>query len=1038
MTGMERRHWRSLEEFSELEDFEKLFKRASPRHAALFDNALDRRQFLKLMGASLALAGLTACGARQPVEEIIPYVRQPEEVVLGQSSFYATAMVLSGYALGLLVESHEGRPTKVEGNPDHPSSLGATDTFAQASVLTLYDPDRSQTAAYLGDIRSWGEFLVELRRALAQERDDQGAGLRILTETITSPTLEAQLQQLLKDYPQAAWHQYEPAGRDRVREGARLAFGDTVETLYRFDKADVVLSLGADFLSTGPASVRYAHDFISKRRVRAGVQVDMNRLYVLESTPSCTGAIADHRLPIKASEIESFAHGIAARLGLSLGQASSETVAHNAHVEWIDALANDLLRHRGACLVIAGDEQPPAVHALAHAMNQTLGNVGQTVNYTEPVEAQPVNQLESLRQLVSEMDAGQVRTLVILGGNPVYNAPADFHFADSLQKVGLRIHHGLYYDETSAFCHWHIPESHYLEAWSDARAYDGTISIIQPLIAPLYDSRSAHELLAAFTDQPDRPGYDIIREYWKGVRSEGVRSSNQAGPTKPKLTTERAAATPPAAFNLEANQPANHPDEFEQWWGKSLHDGFVENSASQPKNVSLKTDWANQLAVSSSTQTPTPNHGLEIIFRPDPSVYDGRFANNGWLQELPKPLTKLTWDNAALLSPQTARRLGLWEEIAGRGGEHGQMSVNVVELNYQGRSVRAPVWIMPGHADDSVTVYLGYGRERAGRVGDGKGFNTYRLRTAAAPWFGDGLEIKATGERYSLASTQAHHGMEGRELVRSATLTEYRTRPDFARREADDPNHAISLYPEWKYEGNAWGVVIDTGSCTGCNACVVACQAENNIPIVGKEEVMQAREMHWLRIDRYYAGDERNPQTLHQPVPCMHCENAPCEVVCPVEATSHSDEGLNEMTYNRCVGTRYCSNNCPYKVRRFNFFQYADYQTPVVQLQRNPEVTVRSRGVMEKCTYCVQRIQSAKINAEKEGRDVRDGEIMTACQQACPTQAIVFGNINERDARVSKLKREPTNYSLLAELNTRPRTTYLATIRNPNAEIETE
>jgi MoCo/4Fe-4S cofactor protein with predicted Tat translocation signal len=1035
-----RRYWRSLEELSEMDEVEQFLRRGSQRHAALLENALDRRQFLKLMGASLALAGLTACGARQPVEEIIPYVRQPEEVVLGQPLFYATAMVFGGYAMGLLVESHEGRPTKIEGNPDHPASLGATDVFAQASVLTLYDPDRAQTVTYLGDIRSWGEFLVELRRALAQERNDQGVGLRILTGTITSPTLAAQLQQLLKDYPQAAWHQYEPVGRDNVHQGARLAFGDDVETLYRFDKADVVLSLGADFLSTGPASVRYAHDFISKRRVRAGGQTDMNRLYVLESTPTCTGAMADHRLPIKASEIEVFANDIAARLGLSLGQATREAAAHNTHAEWIAALVHDLLEHRGSSVVVAGDEQSPAVHALAHTMNQMLGNIGQTVIYTEPVEAQPVNQLESLRQLVIEMDAGQVRTLAVFGGNPVYDAPADFHFADSLQKVGLRIHHGLYYDETSALCHWHIPETHYLETWSDARAYDGTVSIIQPLIGPLYNGKSAHELLAAFTDQPDRPGYDIIREYWKGIRNEGVRrSSNRTRPTNLRPVTEGGAAAPLTAVSPEASQPANQPDEFEQWWRKSLHDGLVENTASQLKQVSLKTDWANLPLAYSNPRPPTPGPSqLEILFRPDPSIHDGRFANNGWLQELPKPLTKLTWDNAALLSPATAQRLGLTEEIAGRGGEHGQMSVSVVELNYQGRSVRAPVWIMPGQADDVVTVYLGYGRARAGRVGDGRGFNAYLLRTSDAPRFGGGLEIKTTDERYPLACTQAHHDMEGRELVRSATIAEYSARPDFAKSEADDPTKAISLYPQWKYEGYAWGMAIDTGSCTGCNACIVACQAENNIPVVGKEEVMHAREMHWLRIDRYYVGDERNPQTLHQPVPCMHCENAPCEVVCPVEATSHSDEGLNEMTYNRCVGTRYCSNNCPYKVRRFNFFQYADYQTPVVQLQRNPEVTVRSRGVMEKCTYCVQRIQAGKINAEKDGREVHDGEIMTACQQACPTQAIVFGNINDGDARVSKLKGEPTNYSLLAELNTRPRTTYLATIRNPNPEIKTD
>ena len=1032
--GTGRRYWRSLEELSRSDELEEILRRESPRHAALLENALDRRQFLKLMGASLALAGLTACGARQPVEEIIPYVRQPEDVVLGQPLFYATAATLEGYATGLLVESHEGRPTKIEGNPNHPASLGATTAFAQASVLTLYDPDRSQTVTYLGEIRSWGEFLVELRRTLAQARDKQGAGLRILTETITSPTLAYQLQQLLKDYPQSRWHQYEPTARDNVREGARLSFGDYVETLYRFDRADVVLSLGSDFLSTGPASVRYARDFVSKRRVRAGAPTDINRLYVVECTPSCTGAMADHRLPVRASEVESFARAVAFGLGIQPVEQTTNSQSEIRHTQWIAALARDLEQHRGASVVIAGEEQPPVVHALAHAINQSLGNVGQTVIYTDPIEANPTNQLESFRQLVSDMDAGRVEMLVIIGGNPVYNAPADFHFAESLEKIGLRIHHSLYYDETSALCHWHIPETHYLEAWGDARAYDGTATIIQPLIAPLYEGKSAHELLAAFSDQPDRSGYDIIREYWRGARSRG--SSKSVAVNSTQTTAQTVNASQPVSSSN--TQTENSSDEFESWWHKSLHDGLIPDTASRPRDVSLKTDWMNQAPTSSNPQPPTPNPQLEIVFLPDPSVHDGRFANNGWLQELPKPLTKLTWDNAALLSPQTARRLGLTEEIAGRGGEHGQISVSIVELNYQGRTVRAPIWIMPGHADDAVTVYLGYGRERAGRVGDGRGFNAYLLRSSDAHWSGVGLEIKGTDERYSLACTQAHHSMEGRELVRFATIDEYSARPHFARREADDPARAISLYPQWKYEGYAWGMAIDTGSCTGCNACVVACQAENNIPIVGREEVMHAREMHWLRIDRYYAGPEHNPQTFNQPVPCMHCENAPCEVVCPVEATSHSDEGLNEMTYNRCVGTRYCSNNCPYKVRRFNFFQYSDYQTPVVQLQRNPEVTVRSRGVMEKCTYCVQRIQNGKIEAEKEGREVQDGEIMTACQQACPTEAIVFGNINDPASRVAKLKREPTNYGLLAELNTRPRTTYLATIRNPNPEIKTE
>ncbi|HZT60784.1 MAG TPA: 4Fe-4S dicluster domain-containing protein, partial [Pyrinomonadaceae bacterium] len=535
-------------------------------------------------------------------------------------------------------------------------------------------------------------------------------------------------------------------------------------------------------------------------------------------------------------------------------------------------------------------------------------------------------------------------------------------------------------------------------------------------------------LLAALTDTPERSGYDIVRGYWQSRMAGGQQPSANVVPTQ--TPAQNSVAT-------------NSSDDFEQRWRRALHDGLIEDTSSTTKTVTLRTNWAataqgQDSGTSPSTRNPTPGTPLEIIFRPDPCVHDGQFANNAWLQELPKPLTKLTWGNAALVSPATARRLGLEVALADTGGEHGALVAEVVELKYRGRTLEAPVFVVPGHADDSVTVHLGHGRARAGHVGEGVGFNAYALRTSDAPCFGVGLEMIRAHRNYKLACTQAHHRMEGRDLVRSSTLDEYRSNPEFAKREADDPVKAISLYPGWKSEGYAWGMAIDTSTCTGCNACVVACQAENNIPVVGREEVLRAREMHWLRIDRYYEGDESNPETLNQPVPCMHCENAPCEVVCPVEATSHSDEGLNEMTYNRCVGTRYCSNNCPYKVRRFNFFEYSDYETPVLKLQRNPDVTVRSRGVMEKCTYCVQRINVARIESEKEGRAIRDGDVVTACQAACPTQAIVFGNIRDPEARVSMWKAEPRNYALLAELNTRPRTTYLATVRNPNPEIKTE
>jgi len=986
-----RQYWRSLEELAETEEFQELLHREFPTQASEWQDPVSRRHFLKLMAASLALAGLNACTS-QPNETIVPYVRPPEEIVPGKPLFFATAMTLGRPALGLLVENHMGRPTKVEGNPDHPASLGATDAFAQASVLTLYDPDRSQTLTHLGDIRPWSVFLATLRNSLTEKRKTKGAGLRILTETVISPTLASQLQALLTELPSAKWHQYEPAGPHNTRAGALLAFGEYVSAQYRFDKAEVLLALDADPLTCEFGQVRYVHDFAEKRRVWAG-RTEMNRLYVVESTPSSTGAIADHRLPLRAGEIEGFARAVAAGLGVGAPGSAPVTAGMERYAGWIAALVRDLQQHRGSSLILVGEQQPPIVHALGHAMNQALGNVGSTVIYTAPVEAHPVDEIASLRELVQDMDAGLVDTLVILGGNPVYTAPSDLQFGERLQKVTLRIHLGLYEDETSELCDWHIPEAHYLESWSDTRAYDGTASIVQPLIAPLYGGKTAHELLAAFTDKPERTSYEIVRDYWKRQ---------------------------------------NLPGDFEQVWRKALHDGLIAGTAFAPKSVPLKEpkDWESGANRPGPAQSP-----LEIVFRPDPTIFDGRFANNGWLQELPKPLTKLTWDNVALISPATAERLGLGYEFGKLGGI---AYADVVELHYQGRRVRAPVWILPGHADDSVTVHLGYGRTRAGRVGTGLGFNAYALRTSDTLWFGSGLEVRKTGERYVLATTQPHHHIEGRDLIRSGTLAHYREHPDFVNEKEHGSEPNLSLYPEHRYEGYAWGMAIDLNVCIGCSACVVACQAENNIPIVGKDQVARSREMHWLRIDSYYKGDLDNPETYYQPVPCMHCEKAPCEVVCPVAATTHSSEGLNDMVYNRCVGTRYCSNNCPYKVRRFNFLQFADWETPSLKLLRNPDVTVRSRGVMEKCTYCVQRINYARIEAEKENRLIRDGEVKTACQAACPTQAIVFGNINDPNAHVSKMKVTSLNYGLLEDLNTQPRTTYLAALRNPNPEIETE
>jgi len=920
-------------------------------------------------------------------------------------------------AIGLLVESHEGRPTKIEGNPDHPSSLGATNAFAQASILNLYDPDRAQTVTKAGEIQTWAQFLDAAQALAVTLRATRGEGLRILTGIVASPTLAAQIQTILTLYPQAKWHQWEPALGDGVLEGAKLAFGSYVNTVYRPEMAEVILSLDSDFLGSGPGHIRYAREFSRRRKLDQFAELDrlggeMSRLYVVEPTPSVTGSSADHHLPLRASEIELFARALAAKLGLGGSAAMPPAVD-----KWLDAVAKDLQQYRRNSLVVAGEQQPAEVHALVHAINAALGGVGITLYYTEPVEARPVNYVESLRELCTDIDASKVDTLLILGVNPVYTAPHDFDFVSKLRfdernnrkKIQTVIHVSSHFDETSQYCDWHVAESHYLENWSDARAFDGTVSVVQPLIAPLYRTHSTREVLAAFTDKPGVSDYDAVRDRLK-------------------------AASPSV--------------DFEKFWRKTLNEGVVASSAFAPMNVSLKFIPASLPAAKESSADE-----LEFLFRPDPCIYDGRFANNGWLQELPKPVTKLTWDNAALVSPKTAEKLNLTHSIPSRGGEHGQILSNVIDIWLSGSKVTAAAWILPGQAEGVVVLPLGYGRKNAGYTGTNKGFNAYAVRVSNALWAATApsTTIRKTGNDYPLACTQYHFNMEGRQILATGTLEEYRKNPNFANEHAELPPKELSLYTgeaEFPYTRDKWAMAIDLNSCNGCNACVIACQAENNIPVVGKDQVMRGREMHWIRIDRYYKAESKtndpssydasldNPETFFQPVPCQQCENAPCEQVCPVGATAHSAEGLNDMTYNRCIGTRYCSNNCPYKVRRFNFLRFQDWETPQFKLLRNPEVTVRSRGVMEKCTYCVQRITNVRIEAEKKNEPIRDGAIVTACEQACPTQAIVFGNANDPSSRVAKLRAQQRNYTLLGELNSRPRTTYLAVVRNPNPELE--
>jgi MoCo/4Fe-4S cofactor protein with predicted Tat translocation signal len=1043
-----RLYWRSLGELSDTPEFRDYLQREFPEQASEWNDPKGRRNFLKLMGASLALAGVGAC-TRQPPESIVPYVRQPEDLVPGRPLFFASAIPLAGVARPVLVESHMGRPTKIEGNPEHPASRGAADALTQAAVLGLYDPDRAQTVSFRGEIRTWATFQAAMRTALGAQKALKGAGLRILSEPITSPSLAELMATVLQEYPAARWHQYDPIAASGARTGVREATGSDGEVFYHLDKADVIVSLEADFLGgVGHGSVRYTRDFADRRRVTDDAK-QMNRLYVVESSPTLTGVKAEHRLPMRSSEIEGFARKLAETVGAGGAPSAvpgTPSPAGERVDRWIAAVAKDLQQHRGRSAVIPGEYQPAAVHVLAHAMNKALGNIGATVTYAASTDPQPVDQHASLAELATAMEAGQVSLLVILGNNPVFTAPADVKFGERLAKVSLIAYLGLYRDETADLSHWHVPEAHPLETWGDPRAHDGTVTIMQPLIAPLYDAHTPHEVLAAMSSTPGRTTLDIVKDYW---------------------TRGFAGAGGWAVRNAQGETFGN----ADTFWKTAVHDGFIRGTAitdggpatrlaaapppaAPPPAAAAGTAAAPAAATAaaapaapSAQAAPTPPPapvpappplpaaptavgGLELIFRPDSNVWDGRFANNGWLQEAPKPLTKLTWDTAAWISPRLAEERGL-----DRG--------DIIELRYRGFSARMPVFIVHGQPDQSVTVFFGYGRRMSGRVGTATGqaqdFNAFRLRTSDAPWFGSGLEIVKTGERYLLATTQDHHAMEGRHPARVATLGEYEKDPSVIRHMSHEFPRTLTMLPDHDYPGNKWGMAIDLTSCTGCGACVVACVAENNIPVVGKEQVGRNREMHWIRVDHYFTGHIDAPETMqavHQPVPCQQCENAPCEVVCPVAATTHSTEGLNDMVYNRCVGTRYCSNNCPYKVRRFNFLLYADWDTQSYYPQRNPDVSVRSRGVMEKCTYCVQRINSARIDAKKEDRAIRDGEIVTACEASCPADAIVFGNLNDPNSRVSRLKAQQRNYGVLEDLNTRPRTTYLASLRNPNPELE--
>jgi MoCo/4Fe-4S cofactor protein with predicted Tat translocation signal len=987
-------YWRSVDELADTPEFREMVGREFPAQAAEWIDPVSRRGFLKVMSASLALAGLSGC-TKQPDEPIYPYVKEPEDLVLGRPVYFATAMPFNTGAVPLLVKTDAYRPIKVDGNPEHPVNRGSSDPISQGSLLDLYDPDRSQRVINRGEVREFAAFLAVFRAMLADKKASGGAGLYILSDTVTSPSLAAQWKAAQQNYPNAKWVQWDPVNRDSAYSASKTAFGDYYDAQYRLQGADVIVSLDADFLSgiTHPGFHRLAADYASRRKL-TDPSISMNRLYAVESAPSTTGFKAEHRLALKPSDIAPFAAALAAAVGA--GGGSAQTPSGPAG-KFLTAIAADLKANAGKCVVIPGEQQTPAVHLAAMAINQALGNVGKTVVYTETVNPMPSIQGQDLVSLVNDMKAGKVDWLVILNANPVYTAPVDLQFEEALNKVKMSAHLGSHLNETGLVTEWHINGAHYLESWSDARAYDGTASVIQPMIDPLYGGKTAHDVIQSMLDQPDLTPYDVVRKTWQGSLGSGDQ---------------------------------------EHAWRKILHDGMVSGTAFEAKTVSAKIGDLQATAPNAADGT------VEVIFRPDPNVYDGRYANVGWLQEIPKPVTSLSWDNAALMSYRTLSKFKLAEQ-------------DVIAIESNGNTVLAPVMAVPGHPDDAVTVYLGYLRPHGGRVAGGLGFNAYSIRTSNALLFAPGASMKNTGKTYEFAVTKSHytdhrsvmaggdgsgtHSLEGNEaltrgVVRYATLDEFKENPNFAHEE-EDPEPDTSLFANWRYDKNAWGMAVDMNSCVGCNACVVSCYAENNIAVVGRHNTMTGRIMQWLRIDTYFEGDLDAPRAHFQPMTCQHCENAPCEQVCPVGATVHSPEGLNVMVYNRCVGTRYCSNNCPYKVRRFNFLLFSDWDTESLKLMRNPDVTVRSRGVMEKCSYCLQRISAAKIAADKQNRDIRDGEVVTACQQACPTGAIVFGNINDKASKVAKLKAQQRNYGVLADLNTRPRTTYIAEVFNTNPEL---
>lgn len=1019
-----KRYWRSLNELADKPAFRDWMSREFPTAGSELPETVSRRRWMQLMGASLAFGGMVGC--RWETEEFAPFTVRPQNRTPGEKQYFASSWELGGVGRPLTVTSIDGRPIKVDGNKQHPYTNGGTDAFDQASILSLYDPDRSEglieTVGSNTTNRTWEEFDAAFGSRVAEHQKAQGEGLAVLCGASSSLT-QHRLQQLIASrFPKSIWCRHEPAFSQAAADGSKLAFGEAVRAQFNFSKAKVIACFDADPMGSHPAAMNMIKEWADRRDPDGDW---MNRVYSFESGMSLSGTNADHRAAVRSADIA----GLVARLetlvtnALKSGAAQADVPqlgdgAGKAN-RVLAALADDLVKSQGQSLLVAGSHQPAEVHARIHRLNSLLGNVGSTVSYSVDPLADSMDDATDLAGLVASMQAGKVETLLVLDSNPAFGDVHSAAFVDAMSEVNLAVHAGLYRDETSVHCNWHVPVAHYLETWADCRSWDGTATLAQPMIAPLVGGRSVPELLSLLT----RTGFT---EADKLVRKAFMSWSTEA--SKPPRETVR--------LKTEAE------------WRKAVHDGFIAESEFAVREIGLSDGLDERLPIGTLTaaEQPLSDNKLEVVVNLDASVYDGQFANNGWLQETPDPITKLTWDNAAVMSPATAAVLGVNHE-------------DLVTLTANGATIELPVFALPGVAANSVQIAVGYGRTSAGHVGGLDSDNIPSVGVDVTPLLSNSdssiltdVKITAAGGTHKLATTQDHFAIDAvgfeaigarlGELVRTGTLEEYEQHPDFAAHRGPHHPPLESPWEEQKYKGHAWGMAIDLNRCIGCNACTVACQSENNVPIVGQEQVLAGREMSWLRIDRYFAGDVEDPEVAHQPVACHHCENAPCEQVCPVAATVHSDEGLNDMVYNRCVGTRYCANNCPYKVRRFNFFNYnEEVEQPENVLQKmilNPEVTVRSRGVMEKCTYCVQRIQDTKIDAKNERRAIEDGEIQSACQVACPAQAIVFGDLNDPESAVAKAHSDDRSYGMLAELNVKPRTKYLAKIRNPHPWLAEE